>query len=59
MNAREPSCQFKMKCKLLSRLFFIKDLNTIIQTKTKNIISRLIKAKKKEPGHVELNDLND
>ena len=36
--------------------FFIKDLNTIKQTKTKNIISRLIKAKKKEPDHVELND---
>ena len=39
--------------------FFIKDLNTVKQTKTKNIISRLIKARKKEPDHVELNDLND
>ena len=38
--------------------FFIKDLNTIKQTKTKNIISRLIKARKKEPDHGELNDLN-
>ena len=37
---------------------FIKDLkNKIKQTKTKNIISRLIKARKKEPDHVELNDL--
>ena len=33
--------------------FFIKDLNTVKQTKTKNIISRLIKARKKEPDHVE------
>ena len=39
--------------------FFIKDLNTIKQTQTKNIILRLIKASKKEPDHVELNDLND
>ena len=39
--------------------FFIKDLNTIKQIKTKNIISRLIRARKKEPDHVELNDLND
>ena len=37
--------------------FLIKELNTIKQTKTKNIISRLIKARKKEPDRVELNDL--
>ena len=48
-----------MKCKSCSQLCFIKDLNTIKQTKTENIISRLIKARKKEPDHVELNDLND
>ena len=36
--------------------FFIKGLNTIKQTKTKNVISRLIKARKKESDHVELND---
>ena len=39
--------------------FFIKYLNTIKRTKTKNIISREIKARKKEPDHIELNDLND
>ena len=38
--------------------FFIKDLNTIKQNKTKNIISRLINARKKEPDHVKLNDLS-
>ena len=39
--------------------FLLNSWDTIKQTKTNNIISGIIKARKKEPDHLELNDLND
>ena len=51
--------QVQSEMQITFMTFFIKDLNTIKQTKTKNIMSREIKARKKEPDHIELKDLND